>query len=189
MRRYKIIPKEEIESVLKACVLSKPLGRVGIRHYPIVTDTDRYENLYHNGCKCAKCGLEAEFAAIEKEEKSKDKFHINVYVVDNRGKELMLTKDHIYPRALGGYDDLCNYQVLCERCNTKKGDGTDLTPEEAIEKGYTSKEVVELVSKLRAEQEIQRHMEQELKCQRARVAALTKKVKEAIPERDKKEFM
>ena len=79
--------------------------------------------------------------------------------------------------------------MLCERCNTKKGDGTDLTPEEAIEKGYTSKEVVELVSELRAEQEIQRHMEQELKSQRARVAALTKKVKEAIPERDKKEFM
>ena len=90
---------------------------------------------------------------------------------------------------LFSYSNLCNYQVLCERCNTKKGDGTDLTPEEAIEKGYTSKEVVELVSKLRAEQEIQRHMEQELKCQRARVAALTKKVKEAIPERDKKEFM
>lgn len=189
MKRYKTIPKEEIESVLKACVMSKPLGRVGIRHYPIVTDTDRYENLYYNGCKCAKCGLEAEFAAIEKEEKSKDKFHINVYVIDDRGKELMLTKDHIYPRALGGYDNLCNYQVLCEKCNSKKGNDTDLTPEEAIEKGYASKETVELINQLQAAMEIQRRMELELKSQRATVAALTKKVKEVITDRDKKEFI
>ena len=44
----------------------------------------------------------------------------------------MLTKDHIFPRILGGLDTLNNYQVLCERCNACKGNKTDLTADEAI---------------------------------------------------------
>ena len=79
LKRYKLLEFDKLQDILKLLVTAKPLGRVLIQGYPIWTDTDRYESLYVHGCKCAKCGLEASFAAIEKETSSKDKFHINVY--------------------------------------------------------------------------------------------------------------
>lgn len=154
LKRYLTIPRDEIESCLKVLVAAKELERVMLRGYKIVVDTDRYENLYYHGLKCAHCGLEAEFAAIEKNIHSKDKFHLNVYGVDKNGKEIMLTKDHIFPRASGGLDILDNYQVLCEKCNSCKGDKTDLTVDEAVEKGLTTPKVAAICSIILANKDL-----------------------------------
>lgn len=100
-KRYKLLEMDKLQDILKLLTISRPLGRVLIQGYPIWTDTDRYESLYIHGCKCAKCGLEASFAAIEKNTDSKDKFHINIYGTrKSDGKHIQLTKDHIYPRCL-----------------------------------------------------------------------------------------
>jgi 5-methylcytosine-specific restriction endonuclease McrA len=32
-----------------------------------------------------------------------------------------LTVDHIHPRFLGGNNDIINLQILCQKCNRKKG--------------------------------------------------------------------
>ena len=32
-----------------------------------------------------------------------------------------MTKDHIYPRSLGGASTLDNMQTMCELCNQRKG--------------------------------------------------------------------
>lgn len=154
MQRFLTIPKDEIESCLKALVAAKELGMISLRGYKIIVDTDRYENLYYHGLKCAQCGLEAKFAAIEKNIYSKDKFHLNVYGIDKNGKELMLTKDHIFPRILGGLDTLNNYQVLCERCNSCKGNKTDLTADEAIARGLTTPEVAATLSSILANRDL-----------------------------------
>ena len=100
-KRYKLLEMDKLQDILKLLTISRPLGRVLIQGYPIWTDTDRYESLYIHGCKCAKCGLKASFAAIEKNTDSKDKFHINIYGTrKSDGKHIQLTKDHIYPRCL-----------------------------------------------------------------------------------------
>lgn len=100
-KRYKLLEMDKLQDTLKLLTISRPLGRVLIQGYPIWTDTDRYESLYTHGCKCAKCGLEASFAAIEKNTDSKDKFHINIYGTrKSDGRHIQLTKDHIYPRCL-----------------------------------------------------------------------------------------
>lgn len=100
-KRYKLLEMNKLQDTLKLLIVSRPLGRVFIQGYPIWTATDRYESLYTHGCKCAKCGLEASFAAIEKNTDSKDKFHINIYGTrKSDGKHIQLTKDHIYPRCL-----------------------------------------------------------------------------------------
>ena len=102
-KRYKLLEMDKLQDTLKLLTISRPLGRVLIQGYPIWTDTDRYESLYIHGCKCAKCGLEASFAAIEKNTDSKDKFHINIYGTrKSDGRHIQLTKDHIYPRCLRG---------------------------------------------------------------------------------------
>lgn len=189
MKRYYTISKEDIESALRLLVKAKPLGKVIYKNYTMITDTDRYENLYEHGCKCAQCGLEASFAAIEKNRYGKKaKYHLNVYGVAADGKELVLTKDHIYPRALGGYDNICNYQVLCERCNTKKGDKTGITPTEAVLRGYTSQERVDLVQLINVEKEKQSILQKQLNQQQQRVACLMQRYTTLIPPRDKSEF-
>ena len=189
LKRYYTISKADIDNTLRLLVKAKPLGRVTYKNYAMVTDTDRYENLYTHGCKCAMCGLEASFAAIEKNRYGKkSKYHLNVYVIAPDGKELVLTKDHIYPRALGGYDDLHNYQVLCERCNTKKGDKTFITPEEAVSKGYTSQERADLVQLIQAEKEKQSELAKQLHQQQQRVARLMERYTLLVPARDKSEF-
>ena len=75
------------------------------------------------GVKCAFCGREGKFVAIESEKNSTTpKFRFHVYSVDEDGTETMITIDHIIPRAKGGKDRVENAQPLCYDCNSKKGD-------------------------------------------------------------------
>jgi diadenosine tetraphosphate (Ap4A) HIT family hydrolase/5-methylcytosine-specific restriction endonuclease McrA len=55
----------------------------------------RYEILKRAGFRCELCGIPADERAIE--------------------------VDHIFPRKLGGTDDLTNLQALCFKCNANKG--------------------------------------------------------------------
>lgn len=180
---------EDYESVLKNLTIAKPLGNILIEGHHVDTNTDRYENLYYHKCKCAKCGAEAQYAALERCNDKNGKYHINVYTIQN-GREIMLTKDHIYPRSLGGYDDLRNYQVLCERCNTKKGNKTDLTLEEAIEKGYTTLEIAAAARNYFEQKEVLRKINEELRRQQQLVNHLHTEYQKVLPKRnDNVEFV
>lgn len=47
-----------------------------------------------------------------------------------RGKPVVLTLDHVIPKSKGGRNHIKNLQLLCLRCNGKKGDTTvDYRPE------------------------------------------------------------
>ena len=48
-------------------------------------------------------------------------WHLNLYGLRDK-KEVMLTVDHIIPKARGGSNELHNLQVLCEPCNVAKAD-------------------------------------------------------------------
>ena len=189
LKRYKLLDFDKLEDTLKLLVKAQPLGRVLIHGYPIWTDTDRYENLLVHGCKCAKCGLEASFAAIEKDITSKDKFHINVYGTrKSDGKHIQMTKDHIYPRALGGLDIIENYQTLCESCNSNKNNTTDMSVEEAIEKGLTTQEIQDKLVILREKEEEMNKRKAWFDEARRDWANTQREFHELLPKRDKREF-
>jgi len=102
---------------------------------PIFMGSKRYLNFKRNGCVCVECGLEGTYFALEKHKYQRTpKYHFNLYGKDEKGKEIMLTKDHIMPRAKGGSEDLDNFQPMCSTCNTRKGDNW-LRPEQEIHKG------------------------------------------------------
>lgn len=104
------------------------------------TADDRYLNFIVNGFKCKMCGLEGKYVKLEANYKG---WHFNVYGLDKYGNEVQMTKDHIYPLSKGGLNNIKNYQVLCENCNSKKQDNSPVLLREALQKGYATKKSVE----------------------------------------------
>lgn len=67
--------------------------------------------------KCARCGIEAtHVATYTLASENHQVIYGNIFA-----DRLMMTADHILPRALGGSDKLSNLQLMCYRCNTRKG--------------------------------------------------------------------
>lgn len=60
----------------------------------------RYQVLVNAHHRCELCGVDASVRALE--------------------------VDHILPKSLGGADEIHNYQALCYKCNTNKGNRSDL---------------------------------------------------------------
>lgn len=83
-------------------------------------NSQRYQLFFTKGTKCVCCGIEGKYFAKEKRIKDKS-YHLNLYGIDNSGKEVLITKDHIIPKSKGGKDELENYQTMCIRCNENKG--------------------------------------------------------------------
>ena len=50
---------------------------------------------------------------------------MNLYAIDENGKEVLMTKDHILPKSKGGKDEIDNYQTMCIRCNEAKGNNLE----------------------------------------------------------------
>ena len=89
---------------------------------PVKMNSQRYILFRDKGCNCTSCGLIGAYFALEKARYQKTKFyHFNLYGLDATENEVMMTKDHIFPKALGGSNKLNNLQPMCSVCNGIKG--------------------------------------------------------------------
>ena len=75
-----------------------------------------------------------------------------------------------------------NYQTLCSSCNGKKNNKTDISIEEAIEKGYTTKEIQDTLI-------ILNQKKIELEKLQKEYDAINNKFHSLLPKRDKSEFI
>lgn len=89
----------------------------------------RLDTFFELGTTCKHCGLEGVHFIKEKSMKD-ERWHINLYgILDEEGKERLMTQDHVIPKSryeeifghTMGRDCLTNSQTLCSRCNGKKG--------------------------------------------------------------------
>ena len=87
----------------------------------IKVSSQRYKVFFTLGCDCDICGSKGSFFAKERTLNMKERYHLNLYAIDENGEEVLMTKDHIIPKSKGGKNTLDNYQQMCVKCNVKKG--------------------------------------------------------------------
>jgi 5-methylcytosine-specific restriction endonuclease McrA len=87
----------------------------------------RLRSFAEHGVTCVTCGLVGTFFAKEKGGND-TRFHLNLYAIDENGKEVLMTRDHIIPRSKGGSEGIENMQTMCSRCNGKKADKLPVKP-------------------------------------------------------------
>ncbi len=139
MSRNKVLIEKLPLTIIKDTYNSKQ-KEIEIGKYKVKTKDDRYLNFIKNGFICAKCGIKGEYVNLECNRNNKN--HLNVYAIKD-GKEILLTKDHIYPKSKGGLDSIKNYQVLCENCNENKADNSPINLVQALRSGQATKKSVE----------------------------------------------
>lgn len=117
---------EEIRELTKDVLFEKDKrnAMVKLDGDTIKGNSQRYQTFFTKGLKCVYCGIEGKYFAKEKDIGS-NLYHLNLYAVDENGKEVLMTKDHIVPKSKGGKDDITNYQTMCERCNKEKGNNLE----------------------------------------------------------------
>lgn len=120
----------------KHTFLVKSPVRVVLDGEEVKANSQRLQLFYTKGFKCVVCGTEGKFFIMVRGEKEK-RFHLELVGETTDGKLVMMTKDHIVPKSLGGKDELENYQTMCTTCNVAKGNALE-TPEKYTEGDFES---------------------------------------------------
>jgi HNH endonuclease len=101
-------------------------------------------SLFQTSQTCVACGAVATHFQLEWS-KADSIPHLNMYTTI-LGRPVMMTRDHIIPKSLGGGNGLYNSQVMCSHCNSLKGNKYEYELDESFWK-------VKVVSATRASEE------------------------------------
>lgn len=137
MQRIKVYSIEEVEAIVKDSVINsscekgtkKDGGTVELDGYEVYRRSLRYKTFIEKGYKCVCCGRVGSYYALEKSKGSNAmRAHFNLYSDD----DVLMTKDHIFPKSKGGRDCIENMQTMCSICNCSKGNYVpeDYVPDE-----------------------------------------------------------
>jgi hypothetical protein len=125
-----------VEDVLPFVVMEHPAeGKEHISSRPqriyngqsVHMDSLRYQTFVKSGVVCVACGLAGSYFALERHRGNGERYHLNLYGVNDYLREVLFTKDHIMPRVHGGPTTLPNMQTMCAPCNNAKGSEDDVT--------------------------------------------------------------
>jgi hypothetical protein len=95
-------------------------ARANYAGYQVWMTSLRLQLFAKKGLSCVKCGIIGCYFALENFPKNSHNPHFNLYGQDASGDEVLITKDHIHPKSLGGSDALDNLQTMCYPCNHAK---------------------------------------------------------------------
>lgn len=124
--RKSVYSIEEIREFTKDVLFEKEKrnARVELDGDIIKGNSQRLQTFFTKGIECSCCGIEGKYFVKEKRPKDVS-YHLNLYAIDENGKEILMTKDHIIPKSKGGKDHISNYQTMCVRCNMTKGNNVE----------------------------------------------------------------
>lgn len=98
----------------------KNTGRVMIQNYSLNVQSIRLRTFALTGIICSCCKMEGKFFAIEANINKKN-YHLNLWSVNEKNEEILMTHDHKKARGLGGQDIHDNTETMCGPCNWEKG--------------------------------------------------------------------
>lgn len=117
----KLVPEDKRKILEKENITKRKERVYAIINGVQVNLTSQRLILFEKNNKCVDCGLVGTYLALEKTNEIDKSYHLNLYGIRD-GEEILMTKDHIFPKSLGGSNKLKNYQTMCCVCNMKKGD-------------------------------------------------------------------
>ena len=126
LQRIKTFSIEEVEEMVKEDVKNNSCRHcdknnnhsIVVEGYDVYTTSLRYKTFIEKGYRCVCCGRIVAYYALEKSHGSNLKrAHFNLYSDD----DVLMTKDHIWPKSRGGTDCIENMQTMCTICNANKG--------------------------------------------------------------------
>lgn len=118
------IPKDRNNRVLGLYWAEDVLGMVDqfaiiLCGFRVKLTSDRIKTFNTCGVRCVTCGIEGTIFALEQPAGYTP--HLSLYAMDDQGRYVLMTKDHIVPKSKGGASNLSNYQTMCLPCNKEKG--------------------------------------------------------------------
>lgn len=119
---YVSIKKFDVEPILELIRSKEKTAKY--KNITFKVSGGRLSNFAYNGVDCICCGAKAAYFSLETQLHSVGdlkSYHLNLYAIDRNGKPVMMTKDHIILRSLGGSDTVENYSPMCLRCNNLRG--------------------------------------------------------------------
>ena len=115
--------KENVDVEEGLEMIGQPVVMFGSK---ITTNSKRLLLIKNKGQECSCCGAKLSHFHIERQRgDGVGCFILSPYATTSEGKEVLLTWDHIIPKAIGGTDHGDNSQVMCMRCNNEKGCSID----------------------------------------------------------------
>lgn len=129
LERKGIYSISEVRDTVKDHLFDKDKTYVELDGDEVKANSQRYQTFFTKGTKCVCCGIEGKFFAKERQP-GDGHYHMNLYATDEKGLEVLMTKDHIIPRSKGGANILSNYQPMCIICNKRKGNSIEMIREE-----------------------------------------------------------
>jgi 5-methylcytosine-specific restriction endonuclease McrA len=107
----------------RAMALSRGLRYAYFDDDRIKIDSQRMLMFAAKGWTCCECGLKGAYFAKECYLTTQYKKHwtLYLYAINDKGEEVLMTRDHIRPRSRRGRNKLKNYAPMCTTCNNRKG--------------------------------------------------------------------
>jgi len=112
----KDLPTEDILPLIKnkENSLRNNENKINIQGFDVYIESVRLYTFKTKGCECTSCGRIGSHFRIKEKGST---FELGLWSNDN----VQMTKDHIIPSILGGFDTVDNMQTMCTNCNQDKG--------------------------------------------------------------------
>ena len=123
MHRFATFTAEEIFAYMEAKATGRARDPQFAPYAKLKVNSDRLRLFKLKGAGCVTCDLVGSFFALESH--GDENPHLNLYAIGANGREVLMTKDHIRPKAKGGLNVMENYQPMCADCNGAKADKYD----------------------------------------------------------------
>lgn len=117
---YKSVGKFEVQEIID--LINAPGKTAILAGYKISVSGARLMNFAVHGTDCICCGAKGAYFSVETSNKDINTgLHLNLYAINVHGDPVLMTKDHVVLKSLGGEDKVENYRPMCLRCNNLRG--------------------------------------------------------------------